>query len=112
MTAHVRHSQRMSASYVAAEKSGTIICNHCACMAGSGEIYSNIAALVFILEVNTKSLHFSIALTIISCASVEYVPASSINFSIPSKKRKTMHENINDVSIGMYISASNSSISN
>ena len=58
MTARVRHSQRISTTpvkqWVAAEKGGTIICAHCTCMAGLGEACSHIAALLFVLEANTK----------------------------------------------------------
>ena len=58
MTARVRHSQRISATpvkpWVAAEEGGTIICAHCTCMAGLGEACSHIAALLFVLEANTK----------------------------------------------------------
>ncbi len=47
LVASVRHSQSVSASpqrpWVATEKSGAIICSHCA---GLGEVYSHIAALL------------------------------------------------------------------
>ena len=54
LTARVRHSQQVSATpvkpWVAAEKSGTIICAHCTCMAGLGEACSHISAVLLVLE--------------------------------------------------------------
>ena len=56
--AHVRHSQRITATplkpWVAVEQSGAVVCAHCDCMAGLGEACSHIAAVLFALEANTQ----------------------------------------------------------
>lgn len=53
--AHVKHSQKLSAPplnpWIALEQSGVVVCAHCTCMAGLGEVCSHIAAL---MEANTK----------------------------------------------------------
>ena len=53
-TAYVRHSQSVSQAklrlWFAAERSGTVICAHCTCMAGLGEACSHISALLFAAE--------------------------------------------------------------
>ena len=58
VTAKVRHSQTVSAPsispWVGAERNGTILCAHCTCMAGLGRACSDIAALLFAIEVHTK----------------------------------------------------------
>ena len=58
VTAKVRHSQTVSVSsispWVAAERNGTILCAHCTCMAGLGEVCSHISALLFAIEAHTK----------------------------------------------------------
>ena len=100
LTARVRHSQQVSATpvkpWVAAEKSGTIICAHCTCMAGLGEACSHISALLFVLEATTK-MQKNVSCTSQLCSSlpprmqkVEYAPISHIDFSIPAKKRRSM----------------------
>ena len=59
VTAKVKHSQRLSVppakAWIGVEKSGTIICGHCDCMAGMGEACSHIAAILFTLEANVTS---------------------------------------------------------
>jgi len=71
-------------------------------MAGLGEACSHIAALLFVLEANTK-MRKNTSCTSQLCSwlppsmqKVEYAPVSSMNFSTPSKKRKIMHDSIND----------------
>ena len=112
LTARVRHSQQVSATpvkpWVAAEKSGTIICAHCTCMAGLGEACSHISALLFVLEATTK-MKKNVSCTSQLCSwlppsmqKVEYAPVSHINFSTPAKKRRSM---IDDESVELYKSA-------
>ena len=54
----VKHSQRLSAApakpWVAVKTEGTVVLAHCTCMAGLGEACSHIAAVLFLLEGNTK----------------------------------------------------------
>ena len=122
LTACDRHSQQVSATpvklRVAAEKGWTVICAHCTCMAGLGEAFSHILALMFVLEANTK-MRKNVSCTSQLCSwlppsmqKVEFAPISRIDFSTPAKKRKSM---MNDGSFEMYKSAaapvSSSSIS-
>ena len=52
-----RHSQAVTGTqlkpWVTAERSGTVICANCTCMAGLGEACSHIAALLFSAEAFT-----------------------------------------------------------
>ena len=102
LTAHVRHSQAISAKplkpWVAVEKCGTIICAHCTCMAGLGEACSHIAALLFAAETHTKILQDT-SCTSRPCswlspnmANVHFAPIAEIDFSSPIVKRKKMME--------------------
>ena len=121
LTACVRHSQQVSATlaklWVAAEKSGTVICAHCTCMAGLGEACFHISVLMFVMEANIK-MQKNVSCTSQLCSwllpsmqKVEYTPLSHINFSTPSKRKSMMNEG----SVEMYKSAaapaSSSSIS-
>ena len=49
VTARVRHYQRLSETpvkaWVAIEHVGTVLCVHCTCMAGLGEVCSHVAAI-------------------------------------------------------------------
>lgn len=101
LTACVRHSQSVSASqlkpWVAAEKGGTIICSHCTCMAGLGEVCSHIAAVLFAVEVHNRLKDTSC--TSQPCAwlsptmkNVTYASISDINFTTPATKRKRVIE--------------------
>ena len=108
LTARVRHSQQVSATpvkpWVAAEKSGTIICTHCTCMAGLGEACFHISALLFVLEATTKmkkngSCTSQLCSWLPPSMQVEYAPISHIDFSTPAKKRRSM---IDDESVELY----------
>ena len=54
----VKHSQSISAPllkpWFGAEKGGMVLCAHCTCMAGLGEVCSHITALLFAVEANTR----------------------------------------------------------
>ena len=100
MSAKVCHSQTVSAQpahpWVAAQTNGTIICAHCTCMAGLGEVCSHISALPFTIEARTKFQKY------VSCTSqacqwlpptlkdVKYAAISDIDFFAPSTKRKRL----------------------
>ena len=62
VTAKVKHFQRLSVppakAWIGVEKSGTIICGHCDCMAGLGEACSHVAAILFTLEANAQAKVF------------------------------------------------------
>ena len=100
VSASVKHSQRLSDAplkpWVAAEMTGTVICAHCTCMAGLGEVCSHIAALRFTLEANTK-LNNNVSCTSRLCSwlptksqSVHYATISDIDFTPPATKRRRM----------------------
>ena len=88
--AHVRHSQRITATplkpWVAVEQSGPVVCAHCDCMAGLGEACSHIVAVLFALEVNTQ-VKKSMSCTSLPCTwlppsfqSVTYAAIAKIDF--------------------------------
>ena len=58
-TASVKHSQSLSLPaiqvWVSIKQNGEIFYAHCMCMAGLGEAYSHIAAVLFTAEANTKT---------------------------------------------------------
>lgn len=58
MLGKVKHSQRMNDApllpWVIIEKDGSIICGHCTCMAGAGEFFSHVGALLFAVEAAIK----------------------------------------------------------
>ena len=95
ITGDVKHSQRLTVSplhsWVAAEPSGIILCGHCTCMAGIGEVCSHTAALLFTAEINTKMLK-NTSCTSLPCMwlpsmqKVDYLPICEIDFSTPRKK--------------------------
>ena len=58
VTARVRQYQRLSETpvkaWVAVELVGTVLCVHCTCMAGLGEVCSHVAAILFTIDANTQ----------------------------------------------------------
>lgn len=58
LTARVRHAQRTTDPFLVpwliAEKSGSVICGHCTCIAGLGEVCSHVSALLFAIEAAVK----------------------------------------------------------
>ena len=86
ITAKIKHSQRLSTSpviaWVAAEKTGMIICAHCDCMAGLGEACSHISAILFTLHANSE-VRKTISSTSVPCywlpPSFKDVPFASIS---------------------------------
>ena len=100
MSVKIRHSQTVSAqpahSWVAAQTNGTIICAHCTCMAGLGEVCSHISALLFTIGAQTK-FQKDVSCTSQACQwlpptlkNVKYAAISDIDFSAPSTKRKRL----------------------
>ena len=97
-TASVKHSQSLSATplklWIAIKSDGTILCAHCTCMAGLGEVCSHVAAVLFAAYENTKvkEQHSSTSLPCSwlppSFRSVDYAPICNIDFTTPKQKRK------------------------
>ena len=58
-TAQVKHSQRLSVAplkvWLAIKENGEVVCAHCNCMAGLGEVCSHVAAVLFTAEANKES---------------------------------------------------------
>ena len=98
VTAKVKHSQRLSVpptkAWIGVERSGTVICGHCDCMAGLGEACSHIAAILFTLEANVQATK-SLSCTSMPCSwlppsfkSVPFAAISDIDFSDPERIMK------------------------
>ena len=96
VTAKIKHSQRLSVppakAWVGVEKCGTVVCAHCNCMAGLGEVCCHIAAILFALDANIQTRK-SLSCTSMPCSwlppsfkSVPFAPISSI--SDPEKRMK------------------------
>ena len=94
--ARVKHSQKLSAPFlhqwIALEQSGVVICAHCTCMAGLGEACSHIAAVLFLMEANTK-IKANTSSTSLPCywlpptmQNVPYLPIAEIDFTTPARK--------------------------
>jgi len=97
-TATVKHSQTLSApplkTWVACKSNGLVIVAHCTCMAGTGEVCSHIAAILFAADANTQVKQQQ-SCTSLPCSwlppsfrTVEYLPVSEIDFTTPKQKRK------------------------
>ena len=86
--ASVKHSQKLSVPplnpWIALEQSGVIVCAHCTCMAGLGEVCSHIAAVLFLMEANTK---MKVKTSCTSPQSVPYAPVAEIDFTTPKKTK-------------------------
>ena len=41
-------------AWVAVEHVGTVLCGHCTCMAGLGDVCSHVAAILFTIDANTQ----------------------------------------------------------
>lgn len=96
---NVRHSQSISSPmvhpWVAAKRKGTVICAHCTCMAGLGEVCAHVGAILFHAEANTQKRKQTSCtsgpcswLQPAGCKKVEYAPIADINFQSSRRKRK------------------------
>ena len=58
-TAVVKHSQALSIPllkvWIAVKDTGEVICGHCSCMAGVGEVCAHVGSVLFVAETNTKT---------------------------------------------------------
>ena len=92
----VMHSQRFSVTplkpWIVAKMEGTIVCGHCTCMAGLGEAYSHIAALLFTFEKNSQHQNITTC-TSLPCSwlppsyqAVTYSEIAGIDLTTPQLK--------------------------
>ena len=98
VVAQVKHSQTLSATplkvWVALKLDGEVLSAHCTCMAGIGEVCSHIAAVLFLVEANTRAKQ-NLSCTSLPCnwlppsfRTVEFLPVSKIDFRTAQLKRK------------------------
>ena len=96
-TALVKHSQSLSLPslkfWVVIKQSGTVVCAHCNCMAGYGEVCSHVAAVLFTVEANTQ-MKQQFSCTSLPCSwlpssfrSVPFSEIRNIDFTTPHHKR-------------------------
>ena len=96
-TALVQHSQTVSAPalrvWVGIKESGEVICAHCTCMAGAGEVCAHVGALLFTAEGN-KEMKRCQSCTSLPCSWLpprhQFVPAikvTEIDFKTPKSKQ-------------------------
>ena len=97
----VRHSQRCNETplscWIVCESSGEVVCAHCNCMAGLGEVCTHVAAVLFYLETTTK-LSGASTCTQEKCAwivpayqkEIPYAPVSKLDFSSAKQKMHNM----------------------
>lgn len=93
----VRHSQRSSetplSSWIVYECTGEVVCAHCNCMAGQGEVCTHVAAILFYLETAAK-MNGTPTCTQQKCSwvipayqkDIPYAPVSQIDFSSAKSK--------------------------
>ena len=118
--AKVRHWQRMNDPHVQlwiiTTKEGTVVSAHCAgCMAGLGECCSDIASVLFYLEVWTR-LNGKLVCTQVKCTwllpsavkQVEYARVKDINFSSAKKLKSDLDKSIQSVNSSSIGSRSSS----
>ena len=106
----VRHSQRCNDTplrcWVLCECTGEIICAHCNCMAGLGEVCTHVGAMLFYVETTTRLSGLS-QCTQEKCSwvvptyqnAIPYVPISQIDFSSAKNKMKSIDAVINSSAI-------------
>ena len=97
-TAAVKHSQKLSLPslqvWVCIKPCGEVVCAHCTCMAGVGEVCSHVAAVLFAAEGNTL-IKRQFSATSLPCSwlpanfkFVSFSKVADIDFKTPSQKRK------------------------
>lgn len=105
-TSQVKHSQRLSDTplkvWVAIKENGEIICAHCNCMAGLGEVCSHVATALFTVEANTQVKNHTSS-TSLPCAwlqpsfqTVPFAQVADMDFTTPRCKRKTSFHELNE----------------
>ena len=97
-TAVVKHSQKLSLPslqvWVAIKPCGEVMCAHCTCMAGVGEVCSHVAAVLFAAESNTL-IKRQFSATSLPCSwlpakfkFVSFSKVADIDFKTLNQKRK------------------------
>ena len=105
-TAQVKHSQRLSDAplkvWLAIKENGEVVCAHCNCMAGLGEVCSHVAAVLFTAEANTQIKNRTSS-TSLPCSwlppsfqTVPCVQVSDMDFTTPRCRRKATFHEMND----------------
>ena len=105
-TSQVKHSQRLSDTpmkvWVAVKENGEVVCAHCNCMAGLGEVCSHVAAVLFTAEANTQVKNHTSS-TSLPCAwllpsfqTVPFVEVADMDFTTPQCKRKASFHEMNE----------------
>ncbi|KAG1930536.1 hypothetical protein F2P79_022206 [Pimephales promelas] len=97
--AKVHHSQSLSETqlqpWVSLKKDGTVLCGHCTCKAGLGEVCSHVTALLYAIDSAVKHLGDKSCtdgprqwgLPPLKAGKALYEEGSGIDFSNPAKKR-------------------------
>ncbi|CAM4659745.1 unnamed protein product [Leuciscus chuanchicus] len=97
--AKVHHSQSLSETqlqpWVSLKKDGTVLCGHCTCKAGLGEVCSHVTALLYAIDSAVKHLEDKSCtdgprqwgLPPLKAGKALYEEGSGIDFSNPAKKR-------------------------
>ena len=93
--------------WTALKQSGIVACAHCTCMAGLGEVCSHIAAVLFLMEANTKLRHQAPHFHAIgfhqACGVYPYAPIAEIDFTTPARKRQKMFGELPEGGTGLYV---------
>ena len=108
----VKHSYSINQAplkpWVAIRKNGSVECGHCTCMAGLGETYSHISAILYWLETAAR-IHNETTCTSKSnswlppslpaaCQEVPYVTMEELEQVAPQRKKAKMNGKIWEVS--------------
>ena len=105
-TSQVKHSQRLSDTplkvWVAVKENGEVVCAHCNCMAGLGEVCSHVTAVLFTAEANTQVKNRTSSISL-PCAwlppsfqTVPFLEVADMDFTTPRCKRKASFHEMNE----------------
>lgn len=103
------HSQRCREKpvqpWIIAEKSGKVLCSHCTCMAGLGEVCSHVGALLFCVEScvrirdsSTVTQEKAYWMMPAETTSIDYMPIKDIDFTSASASKQRLDVNISNLS--------------
>ncbi|XP_049912491.1 uncharacterized protein LOC126397620 [Epinephelus moara] len=120
--AKVHHSQALSATqlkpWVSMKKDGTVLCGHCTCKAGLGEVCSHITALLYAVDSAVKHLEDRSCtdgprqwgLPPVKAGKALFEEGSGIDFSNPAKKRCGVHNKSHSGPSGKCVGVSTAAI--
>ena len=90
----VQHSQRLNETllscWIIIESSGEVCCVHCTYMAGLGETYTHIAAILFYLEATARIQGTTTTCTQQTCQWI--IPVYSREMNIYQSRTQTLHQ--------------------